>query len=152
MKVERFCKIKSKPYRNFYDLTDVDKLGIHAIAFLEAAETLEVIENRFSNWWIPAYYSLYHALELTVKVAIGARESNIPCGHKVSEIINSHTSILNLSDAEIVSVSTLEDLNSGKGQLRYPNEPKGEFYPDVFNTCGELTIRLLQNLEKVVMD
>lgn len=147
MSLNPFSYFKSKPYRNFYSLSEVDKLAIHSVSYLEAADKLYEIKNRFSSWWVPAYYLLYHSLELAFKTCIGNSIQKIPSGHSISKIYNSYKNILNLSQEEINVLKQLENLNSGKGQLRYPNSPIGDFYPNVFIDCREIIIKILKRVE-----
>lgn len=147
MKIDELGYFKSKPYRNFYTLNKTDKLAIHAIAFLEASEKLYYIENRFSSWWIPAYYLLYHSLELSIKTSLCVAGIEVNDGHSVDKIINLNKNILKFSEEEVDSIQQLENLNYGRGQLRYPNDPKGEFYPNIFSNCRMIIIKVLKQIE-----
>jgi HEPN domain-containing protein len=146
-KEEVFSYFNCKPYMNFYVISEVDKFAIHSIAYLEAASKLNEITNRFSNWWLVAYYLLYHSIELACKAAILNKGGNIPFEHSILKISKNFKNILSFTEKEINTLIQIENLNSGPGQLRYPNEPVGEFYPNIFNDCENIVVGILSNIK-----
>ncbi len=112
-----------------------------AQVYFQAASTLYEIQNRKTASYIPAYYLLYHALELTLKMLIKESGHNSPENHRshsVTNLIREYSQVFHFDTHELQAVHSLEDLNEGKGQLRYPRDILKEFYPSIFSDVANL--------------
>lgn len=120
-----------------------------AIYYYLGAKELYTPQNRNPGFWIPAYYLISHALELCFK-GYWEYENDadwIDNTHVLS-VINSRITNLNLSATQVELLAEIDRLNSGRGGLRYHNNPNAEFLPNTFNGAVALfehTVESIQN-------
>jgi HEPN domain-containing protein len=130
------------PYRNFYEASESEKFALHSVTYLEASQKLYTIENRFIEWWIPAYYLIYHAMELAFKALLLENKKEFLKKHSLKKLYLVDTELFCFSKEELTTIEQITNLNYGKGQLRYPNEPKGEFYPNTWVECKNILTKI----------
>lgn len=117
-----------------------------SLIFLSAAKQLYAIQNRYIGFWIVAYYSLYHSLELAVKSQLAGNINKVPRGHDVIYLIRQNTALFNFTTDDIYSIRLLQDLNRGPGGLRYPNNPGSQFLPSIFTNNRDVIEKILNSL------
>jgi HEPN domain-containing protein len=119
-----------------------------ALLFLNAAKTANEISNRQEGSWEVSFYLLSHAVELSIKaVAYYKTQIEPSWGHDKVELAERYRIECDFSEDELITISTLKDLNNGPGGLRYDNDIIGKFYPSDFNKGVGIIERLLTCFE-----
>lgn len=120
-------------------------LAVRALMFLNAAKTLNKIQNRTIRSYEPAYYNLSHSVELSIKAVVKKETGKDPLWiHDKEELANKYKDECSFTDSEIEAIVKLKKLNNGPGGLRYDNEPIGQFLPSIFKDNVKIVERLLK--------
>lgn len=117
--------------------------GRYAHSYLQAANKLYEVKNRFIGFWNPAYYLLYHSLELVTKMVL-EENGGAPTNHLSTTMFDSISKQINALPEECSEVFTLITLNRGPGGLRYENRIKDPRLPKTMEVVSNMLNRVLK--------